>query len=568
MAASAGINYLPKVNLEDFYTVDRYSIGEGSQGKVFAAIERKTGKRVALKLVRINTYSEIPDVCITKNLTCKHVNKAIDFFYVSFRGEDRICIVMNLYDEEINHKLTESLISRGFEKQVKQIMYNLALAVKCCAENGVLHGDIKPQNIFINTIIDDNDRAGVDFQLDPDSVVLADFGLAQINLETSTSVLDEIYSLPYRPPEVFFNVGYNLKADVWALGCVFYELISDKRLFEPIEGMIGQILVKRGDPVKLFPEAGRINEDYLSDELLLTDKYIKKEWKEVDLYPNDNIFNDLLDNMLKLNPVNRYDIVDVLNHPYFDDIRTKEFDSDDINPAEIVGNKYRIRDDFDHPFGTPEKGNLTKRCEGVAYLVDLYRIYGGFIDILPHAITLYDMIAREFPERLTPPKDDPQYLPLLVMEISSIILYDVHGFELKSYLKLNNLSGNGISTQTVLQILKDIKCDIDFSTDINLVNWKCQVHGGLFAKKFSQALSIFGTLMYLDFDGTDVYTIAKWRDSRGLLQPRYVNILKLLYDKFSKGEKGELGEYQVVYAAYKRLYDGFDIYQELSNLIQ
>ena len=81
-----------------------------------------------------------------------------------------------------------------------------------------MHRDIKPGNILIDK---QNNR-----------IKLADFGLARGYSVPLKSYTKEVVTLWYRPPEVLMgNNKYSPAIDVWAIGCIFYELAHRKPLF-------------------------------------------------------------------------------------------------------------------------------------------------------------------------------------------------------------------------------------------------------------------------------------------------------------------------------------------------
>ena len=79
------------------------------------------------------------------------------------------------------------------------------------------HSDLKPENILIN-------KNG-EFKL-------GDLGIC-IALASTDGIIGslEIGTLEYRPPESFENKPANLKGDIWAIGCIIYELTTGKILF-------------------------------------------------------------------------------------------------------------------------------------------------------------------------------------------------------------------------------------------------------------------------------------------------------------------------------------------------
>ena len=83
----------------------------------------------------------------------------------------------------------------------------------------LIHGDIKASNVLI-------DREN--------EAKLADFGMVTLIVEGETQKFPNrgmMYTLTHRPPEVSFGNVWGFSADIWALGCTFYELLYNEKIF-------------------------------------------------------------------------------------------------------------------------------------------------------------------------------------------------------------------------------------------------------------------------------------------------------------------------------------------------
>merc|ERR1719420_2933551 len=119
--------------------------------------------------------------------------------------------------------IPESLVIRWFTQLCLALKYMHELANKEDDRHPpVLHRDIKAQNIFLSK--KDGDRVGC--------VKIADFGISKI-LSTEKSLARTQVGTPYYlSPEICQKLPYGEPSDVWALGCVLYELCALRVPFE------------------------------------------------------------------------------------------------------------------------------------------------------------------------------------------------------------------------------------------------------------------------------------------------------------------------------------------------
>ena len=101
--------------------------------------------------------------------------------------------------------------------QIKLFLFQLICGVNYCHSRRIIHRDLKPQNLLV-------DRAG--------NLKIADFGLARAFGIPIKTLTHEIETLWYRAPEVLLGQKqYSLGVDIWAVGCIFAELVEKRPLF-------------------------------------------------------------------------------------------------------------------------------------------------------------------------------------------------------------------------------------------------------------------------------------------------------------------------------------------------
>lgn len=140
-------------------------------------------------------------------------------------------------------------------------------------EQHVLHGDIKLENVFID---------------DEGHVRLGDYGSSICGAEWNEGVSGFRGSMAYIAPEMFFQRTYGVATDLWALGCVLYELHVQEGA-PPV------------DPAAMTSVATLLHMSPKVQQL-------------------DPLLFDLMRNLLEVNPVTRFTISDVLQHKLFEDV--------------------------------------------------------------------------------------------------------------------------------------------------------------------------------------------------------------------------------------------------------
>ncbi|XP_040598189.1 serine/threonine-protein kinase Nek1 isoform X7 [Mesocricetus auratus] len=216
-------------------------IGEGSFGKAVLVKSTEDSRHYVIKEINISRMSgkerqeSRREVAVLANM--KHPN--IVQYKESFEENGSLYIVMDYCEGGDLFKRINAQKGTLFqEDQILDWFVQICLALKHVHDRKILHRDIKSQNIFLT-------KEG--------TVQLGDFGIARV-LNSTVELARTCIGTPYYlSPEICENKPYNNKSDIWALGCVLYELCTLKHAFEAgnMKNLVLKIISGSFPPVSL-----------------------------------------------------------------------------------------------------------------------------------------------------------------------------------------------------------------------------------------------------------------------------------------------------------------------------
>ncbi|XP_029387716.1 serine/threonine-protein kinase Nek1 isoform X3 [Mus pahari] len=216
-------------------------IGEGSFGKAVLVKSTEDDRHYVIKEINISRMSDKErqesrrEVAVLANM--KHPN--IVQYKESFEENGSLYIVMDYCEGGDLFKRINAQKGTLFqEDQILDWFVQICLALKHVHDRKILHRDIKSQNIFLT-------KDG--------TVQLGDFGIARV-LNSTVELARTCIGTPYYlSPEICENKPYNNKSDIWALGCVLYELCTLKHAFEAgnMKNLVLKIISGSFPPVSL-----------------------------------------------------------------------------------------------------------------------------------------------------------------------------------------------------------------------------------------------------------------------------------------------------------------------------
>lgn len=187
----------------------------------------------------------------------------------------------------------------------KVLFYQICLALSYVHSKRICHRDLTPNNILLSS---------------RGEVKIADFGSAKM-LDTDHVSMSYICSRYYRAPELLLGSNnYSTKIDIWSAGCILAEMLIGKAIFAgaDTQDQFVKIVLVLGSPS--LSDLWAMKKNYKQS---LRFPKIEPVYIGEILPENEGAENaaDLLMGMLCYNPRNRLTVDEVLQHPFFNDIR-------------------------------------------------------------------------------------------------------------------------------------------------------------------------------------------------------------------------------------------------------
>lgn len=319
--------YLPKyASLEKYTLIEK--MGDGAHSEVYKAICNESKEYVAIKVIRkyqlnytqkVNVFKEIR---IMQDIDHPNIVRFLGFL----ENNDYYFLILELVEGgEIFHQIVR--LTYFSEDLSRHIITQVANAIRHLhEEKGVVHRDIKPENILFKPIpfipskypkSKDANKDEGEFIQEIGSgsigqVKIADFGLSKVIWDRQTKT--PCGTIGYTAPEIIKDQKYSKCVDMWALGCVLYTFLCG------------------------FPPFYDENVHELSRKVVQGEyAFISPWWDGI-----SKSAQDLISNLLTVDPKKRYTIDQFLNHPWIRGLDKK----DQLDNVSHVSNSLTLNSSF------------------------------------------------------------------------------------------------------------------------------------------------------------------------------------------------------------------------------
>jgi serine/threonine protein kinase len=239
---AAKTSYLPQsddpligTTLAGRYAIQK-KLGEGGMGAVYLATHNILEKQVALKVLH-GEFARKPDLVERFMQEAKAASRirnenVIDISDFGATPEGLVFFAMelltghDLHDEITRARVTGHLLPWS---RTKKIFLQICGALSAAHAKGIVHRDLKPENVYL-----------VEFLGDPDFVKLLDFGIAKLTEaegggggERKLTKTGMLFGTPeYMSPEQARGEQVDHRVDIYAMGCILFQLVTNRVPFE------------------------------------------------------------------------------------------------------------------------------------------------------------------------------------------------------------------------------------------------------------------------------------------------------------------------------------------------
>lgn len=229
-------------------------VGEGNFSRIVRATYTPTGEVFALKIVekqrvkrlRIRHANIFNEIGMEKDVLNRLRHPNVIRLYHTFQDNDNLYFVLEFLDggELLDHLMHEGRQIGLHEDMARFYLADVINAVEFIHANQILHRDLKPENMVVSK--------------DTNHLKLIDFGTAKNLADTALNGPNFVGTPEYMAPETIDNKDVTTASDLWAVGCILFQLLTGETPFAGGSAYLTFLKVQEGAfqlPEYLSPEA-------------------------------------------------------------------------------------------------------------------------------------------------------------------------------------------------------------------------------------------------------------------------------------------------------------------------
>lgn len=347
---------------------DPVKLGEGSFGIVHGY--ENEGSVIKTSLAA-NIHKDLPEDII-KEIAIYNFLKYINCIpkLQNFNLNNKISMQFEKGVSTLSYQLEKKSLSFDIRKE---IMLKLAICLNLTSSQGIVHLDLKPDNMII--VQDENIR-----------IQIIDWGAAEILLYPS-QIHHLKQTLWWRSPELcveqyptrdFSKKRYDYKADIFSLGLIFIQLFKNNSI--PINNATTELEYVKNLLIFVDEDLSLLNNDTIYsvlDEYIVSDQSQQRLYDSMNNFFSNKSFLDLVCKMLNYNPNLRIGYEEIIKHPFF------EFDKKIPEIPKFINNMPVINIEIGK--------NFIKRLNYIEYILK----YSNKLDLQTFclSIQIYDLLC-------------------------------------------------------------------------------------------------------------------------------------------------------------------------------
>lgn len=325
---------------KDGYVI-KNTLGRGVFANVVRAVNKSDNTEVAIKIIRNNELmykTGLKEVSILKQIAeADPENKYHCIRFIThFMHKSHLCMVLESQCMDLRCILKRYGKHGLNMKALASYSRQLLIALRFLKKVGIVHGDVKPDNILVN------EKKNV--------LKLCDFGSAA-NADESEAT-PYMVSRFYRAPEIILGIPYKHSIDVWSAACTIFEIATGKIMFAGSSNnkMLKCFMDMKGKFPTRMIRKGRFKDQHFNfnnnfilhkrDEFsgrekftevsnVVTTRDLQKELNTYCKYASDSEekklgqLKDMLDKMIIYDLQQRFTATDCLKHPFIQEVLKK-----------------------------------------------------------------------------------------------------------------------------------------------------------------------------------------------------------------------------------------------------